>query len=191
MVTTGAEGLSRLGQIAIEKGTIEDYRELAHLHYAPGDPAVVAGVWRARWVDCGLSNRARRPRRVRFGQQSTVDNQQLKLIAVGVLAYPTPAHRVRERVLGLGGPRYGPKLALVNRHVRTIARVIVHPQFRSMGIASSLVRRMCEDCPTRYVEAMAVMGEVVPFFERGGMRRIEGGYFIFDREGKDKRRNDE
>ena len=56
------------------------------------------------------------------------------MIAVGVLSYPTPSHRGRERVLGLGGPRYGEKLRFVNAHVRTISRVIVHPQFRALGI---------------------------------------------------------
>jgi hypothetical protein len=51
-----------------------------------------------------------------------------------------------------------------------------------------LVRRICEECPTRYVEAIAAMGEVHPFFERGGMRKVESGdasgkaYFCFDRE---------
>jgi GNAT superfamily N-acetyltransferase len=66
--------------------------------------------------------------------------------------------------------------------------VIVHPQFRGLGIASQLVRRICDECPTRYVEAIAAMGEVHPFFERAGMRKIEGdangrAYFIFDRDG--------
>jgi ABC-type ATPase with predicted acetyltransferase domain len=89
---------------------------------------------------------------------------------------------VREAVLGLSGPRYGEKLRFVNAHVRTISRVIVHPQFRALGIASRLVRRICEDCTTRYVEAIATMGEVHPFFEKGGMRRIDEGYFLFDRE---------
>ena len=35
------------GRIVMEKGTLADYRRLAHLHYAPGDPATWAGVWRA------------------------------------------------------------------------------------------------------------------------------------------------
>ncbi|MEO6436540.1 MAG: GNAT family N-acetyltransferase, partial [Tepidisphaeraceae bacterium] len=71
-------------------------------------------------------------------------------------------------------------------NVRAISRVIVHPQFRGLGVASGLVRRVLLDCPTRYVEATAAMGEVHPFFEKGGMRRVvpgrEGGaaYFIWD-----------
>jgi ABC-type ATPase with predicted acetyltransferase domain len=67
------------------------------------------------------------------------------------------------------------RIAFVNGNVRTISRVIVHPQFRGVGLASRLVRRICEDCPTRWVEAYAVMGRVHPFFERAGMRKVERG----------------
>ncbi len=81
------------------------------------------------------------------------------------------------------------KLAFVNQNIRTISRVIVHPQFRSLGLASRLVRCACTEATTRYVEAFAVMGRVHPFFEKGGMRRqgaIDGRvdgpvYYLFDR----------
>jgi GNAT superfamily N-acetyltransferase len=200
------------GRLRVERGTFADYRALAHFHYAAGRPAVTAGVWRVVYeerrlgnVDCRLWDEDSR------GDQglrsSTSDDQHSRLyaqysplrldhsprlrartVAVGVLAFPTPASRARERTLHLTGPRYGAKLAFVNAHVRTIARIIVHPQFRSLGVAARLVRRICDECPTRYVEAFAAMGEVHPFFERGGMRRVaaaddrEAAYFIFDRE---------
>ena len=171
---TQADDLSLPGQIAIERGTIADYRALEHFHYAPGHPATWAGIWR-----------------VAFKPKSASQNPKSRIVAVGVLSYPTPANRIRERHLNLTGPRYGSKLAFVNRHLRTISRVIVHPQFRALGLASQLVRRICDECPTRYVEAIAAMGEVHPFFERGGMRKIESdergrSYFIFDRGGREK-----
>jgi len=173
-MTAAADGLSLClpmflpGQITLERGTRDDYAALVHLHYVTGNPATWAGVWRAAYRD---------------GRDGT----NSRVIAVGVLSYPTPSHRVRERVLRLSGPRYGEKLRFINQHVRTISRVIVHPQFRGLGIASLLVRRICEECPTRYVEAIAAMGEVHPLFEKGGMRKIEGeeggrAYFFFDRE---------
>jgi ABC-type ATPase with predicted acetyltransferase domain len=109
------------------------------------------------------------------------------VIAVAVLSYPTPALRTRERALSLTGPRYGERLRWINANLRTISRVIVHPQFRSLGLASQLVRRVLEDCPTRYVEAVAAMGLVHPFFVRAGMTlhepmsEGESAYFLFDR----------
>jgi len=65
--------------------------------------------------------------------------------------------------------------------------VIVHPQFRSLGLSSILARWMCEQCDTRYVEALAAMGRAHPFFERAGMTRFEpteksgAVYYLFDR----------
>jgi GNAT superfamily N-acetyltransferase len=159
------------GQLILERGVAADYRRLAHFHYAPGPPATWAGVWRAVYRD------------------SESRHARTRVIGVAVLSYPSPSLRTRERTLNLTGPRYGPRLAFINRHIRTISRVIVHPQFRGIGIATALVHRICNECPTRYVEAIAVMGNLHPFFERAGMRRIaalsesESAYFIFDREG--------
>jgi N-acetylglutamate synthase-like GNAT family acetyltransferase len=51
--------------------------------------------------------------------------------------------------------------------------VIVHPVFRATGLATRLVRRMIAECPTPYIEALATMGWVHPFFDRAGMTRIE------------------
>jgi ABC-type ATPase with predicted acetyltransferase domain len=94
------------------------------------------------------------------------------VVAVAVLSWPTVNSAVREEVLGLGGWAPGRRLAFVNERVRTISRVIVHPQFRGVGVASGLVRRVCEECPTRWVEAFAVMGRVNPFFVKAGMREF-------------------
>ena len=173
------------GRLRVERGTFADYRRLEHFHYAPGQPAVPAGVWRVTYA-------AAAPPRPRLThRKSQIANcKSAALVAVAVLTYPTPASRARDRALSLPpGPRYGEKLAFVNAHVRTIARVIVHPQFRGLGLAARLVRRVCEQCPTRYVEAFAAMGEVHPFFEQAGMRRVtpagegEAAYFLFDRGG--------
>ena len=105
-----------------------------------------------------------------------------------MLAFPTLASRARERALGLSGRSRREIIDFVNAQVRTIARVIVHPQFRGLGLASLLIRRVCDECPTRYVEAFAAMGDVHPLFEQGGMTRTnakcddEDAYFILDRE---------
>ncbi len=61
----------------------------------------------------------------------------------------------------------------LNREVRTIARVVVHPMFRSTGLAVGLVRRVLESAEVPYVEALAAMGRVHPFFERAGMRAFD------------------
>ena len=110
-----------------------------------------------------------------------------RLAAVAVLSYPTVNSAARDRALGMTAWPPARKLALANRDVRTISRVVVHPQFRGIGLASHLVRTICDQCPTRWVEAYAVMGRVHPFFEKGGMNRHDppgGGdgpvYYLFD-----------
>jgi ABC-type ATPase with predicted acetyltransferase domain len=73
----------------------------------------------------------------------------------------------------------------INKNLRTISRVVVHPQFRGVGLGSELVRRILQECPTRYVETIAAMGKVHPFFEKAGMTRVqhegEKAYFLYDR----------
>jgi hypothetical protein len=154
------------GRLTLRAGTHKDYLALCKYHYAAGAPATWAGTWTIDYAD---PRRAARP------------------VAVGVLSYPVPSSRPRERHLRLSPDRRA-NVAFANRHVRTISRVIVHPQFRALGLSSVLVRWICSHCPVRYVEAMARMGDVCPLFERGGMTRVpavdpdEPAYFVFDRE---------
>jgi GNAT superfamily N-acetyltransferase len=152
------------GKLFTERGTFEDYRQLERFHYVNKRPAVRAGIWRVMHHD--------------------------RVVAVGVLSYPTPSCSVREEVLKLSGQRYArKKIRWLNRNLRTISRVIVHPQFRGVGIASRLVRVMCSESGVKFVEAMAVMGQVVPFFTKGGMRQYEPAegkpvYYLWDRNGQ-------
>jgi ABC-type ATPase with predicted acetyltransferase domain len=154
------------GTFAIDRGTVRDYDALADFHYVARRPATLAGVWVVRFTD----RRARR-----------------RVAAVGVLSHPVPSCASRERFLGLTGSR-SENLRFANAYIRTISRIVVHPQFRSLGLSTRLVHWICNHCDTRYVEAMARMARVHPLFDRAGMTRVEpldpGGpvYFIFDRE---------
>lgn len=160
------------GTLVIERGVPRDYRALERFHYAGKRPATWAGVWVVRYQDDA--------------------GRAARIVAVGVLSYPYPRCLPRERFLGLPPPRaFTDHVPFLNANVRTISRVIVHPQFRALGLAGRLIRRMLDECPTRYVEASAVMARVHPMFDAAGMTRIapEPGdertpvYFIFDKEG--------
>lgn len=157
-----AEGARGVGDVFrrrwwIETGTVKDYRALARFHYVAGDPATWAGVWRCVYADCRLP----------IGDLRLKEERPVRVVGVAVLSFPTISSRARRGVMPL--PRARERyIEFLNRHVRTISRVIVHPQFRGVGIASALVARVCSECTTRYVEAFARMGEVHPLFERGG-----------------------
>ena len=159
------------------RGTVRDYDALAPFHYVAPRPATFAAIWVVRYRDG-----PRAPARP---------------VAVGVLSYPVPSSECRELYLGRGEGREGrsreertrdENLRFANRHIRTISRVIVHPQFRSIGLSTLLVRTLCQRATTRYVEAFAAMGRLHPFFQRAGMTSCElrgerhrPMYFIFDR----------
>jgi GNAT superfamily N-acetyltransferase len=167
------------GRLSIERGSPRDYFALEQFHYARKRPATWAGVWVVRYrADPSIVPHH--------------DEPASRVVAAGVLSYPTPRCLPRERWLGLPAPaRYAQHVPFVNRCVRTISRVVVHPQFRALGLSTLLVRRMLDECPTRYVEASAVMARAHPLFDAAGMHRIDPPpgdgrrpvYFIFDKEG--------
>ena len=139
------------GTLRITPGNWRDYKLLSRFHYRPKHPATWSRIWTIRHTAPGGIER---------------------VVAVAVVSYPTRCSAPRYRVLGVHGWRRR-DLCFINRHVRTISRVIVHPQFRALGLSSTLVRWMCQHCYTRYLEASAQMGRAHPFFERGGMEKHE------------------
>ena len=187
------------GRLVLERGTGSDYRSLAAFHYAAGAPATWAAVWVVRYVEkcarvkenfkgvseCGSFgvNSARTPTR---RHSHTPTQSSARTVAVAVLSYPVPSCRPRQRWFGFGASRKE-NLTFANANLRTISRVVVHPQFRSLSLSTLLVRCLCEHCETRYVEAIAQMGHVHPLFERAGMTRTnadhsdEPAYFVLDR----------
>ncbi|MEO0965105.1 MAG: hypothetical protein AAFY08_08290 [Planctomycetota bacterium] len=60
---------------------------------------------------------------------------------------------------------------LINRELRCLSRVVVHPIYRGVGLAVRIVRHALDTASTPFTEAIAAMGRVHPFFERAGMTR--------------------
>ena len=141
------------GELWAERGSAGDYDELATLHYRASRPAT--------WCEV-VAIRHRLPHR-----------PVPVLAAVGVLSWPTAVSATRSHVFGLDDGSYGDRIAWANRHIRTISRVIIRPSHRGAGLASAVVRELVRRCPTRYIEATARMADCHPFFERGGLTRID------------------
>jgi hypothetical protein len=66
------------------------------------------------------------------------------------------------------------RIKWLNANVRCISRVVVDPRYRGVGLAARLVRETLPLAGVPIVEALAVMGEVNPFFEKAGMTRYDG-----------------
>ena len=160
------------GRLTLEPGSSADYRPLAGFHYRAGPPAtwarVVAVRHSAPWQLAADPAAPGRP------------------VAVGVLSWPTAVSRPRREVFGLDRADFGAQLRFANAHLRTVSRVVVHPQFRGLGLATRVIVALCDWCPTRFVEASAAMGAVHPMFDRAGLQRHRTdspgpAYFWLDR----------
>ena len=140
------------GRLAVSPGIAADYAALARFHYVARRPATFAGVIVARY---------------------TPDGGRSQTVGVAVLSWPSALNRTRHRVFGLKSMPFGQRLRWVNANVRTVSRVIVHPQFRSLGLSTRLIDAAAALCPTPYVEASARMGRAHPLFDRAGFTRVE------------------
>ncbi|MFQ5490568.1 MAG: hypothetical protein ACE5GE_07585, partial [Phycisphaerae bacterium] len=67
--------------------------------------------------------------------------------------------------------RYSRNAGRLNREVRILRRLIVHPDLRGCGLGHYLVRQTLPRVGTSYVECLASMGAVNPVFEKAGMKR--------------------
>lgn len=64
---------------------------------------------------------------------------------------------------------------LLNREVRILRRLVIHPDVRGCGLGRWFVRRALPAAGVRIVECLAALGAVHPVLERAGMTRVDGG----------------
>jgi hypothetical protein len=139
-------------KLRIVPGCFDDYKQLAHYHYRDG----AIGPFKAIFA-------------LKTDSLSTA-----KTIGVIVYSMPVPGLELRNVATDnyfVGFDR-STQLALINRDIRCISRVIIAPRFRGLGLASRLVRQTMPKMNVPVVEAMAVMGLVNPFFEKAGMKAL-------------------
>ncbi len=141
-------------KLEIVAGGVSDYEKLAHYHYRDSQLGPFAAIFALK-PKKGLASR-------------------LGTNTVGVIVYKMPSSGLELRNVATGNIFSGfdraTGLALVNKTIRCISRVIIEPRFRGLGLASILVRETMPRMNVSIIEAMAVMGLVNPFFEKGGMK---------------------
>jgi len=144
--------------LKIVPGTIADYKPLSRFHYRDSKTGPVAAVYKI--IDTHPTRSEIAP-------------------VVGVIIYSMPALCVQLRNVatkGLFGRLGNDSAAMqfINNNVRTIARVVIEPRYRALGLAYELVEKTMPLLNMPYIEALAVMGRVNPFFEKAGMMKFEG-----------------
>ncbi len=91
--------------------------------------------------------------------------------ALGIVVYGHPVLELSLRNRVTGG-RFVRRADRLNRELRVLKRLVIHPDVRGCGLGHWLVERTLPEVGTRFVECLAAMGAVNPVFERAGMRRI-------------------
>jgi len=155
-------------RLVLRAGTLRDDGALAGFHYLNRRPATATRVLALVDEAETVTQRARRA-----GMRGARDRPAADDRVVGVLVESLPALGCALRDEALGG-RYGrldrrDAARLLNAEMRCISRVVVHPQWRGLGLAVRLVREALATMTTPYCEALAAMGRVHPFFELAGM----------------------
>jgi len=139
-------------KMKIVPGCREDYEKLAHYHYRDSKLGSYTAMFALKSAQSG----------------------RLRRQTVGIIVYKMPTPGAELRNVATGGLFTGfdraTQLVLLNKNVRCINRVIIEPRFRSLGLASRLVRETMPKINVPIIEAMAVMGIVNPFLDKAGMK---------------------
>lgn len=142
-----ARGGSRLvDEAVVERGSVRDYSAFAGMHYRAGD---------------GLG----------FVDKVFVMRERAGGAALGVVVYAMPPIELAARNAATAG-RFACNPFRLNREVRILRRLVVHPDVRGCGFGHRLVRETLPSAGTRFVECLASMGAVNPALERAGMARV-------------------
>lgn len=158
-INTGADKMKKCSlhkKVRVHPGTYADYKQLAHYHYRDNGPGQFTTIY------------ALKP----------TENSCMRKQTIGVIVYSTAClgqqmRRIATDNFFIGFDR-STQLALLNKYVRRISRVIIEPRFRCMGLATRLVRETMPMMNFPIIEASAVMGNVNPFLEKAGMKAYHG-----------------
>lgn len=138
--------MSLARRLVIEPGRCRDYRDFAAMHYRQRD-------------ELGFVDRVFVMRDRKGGQP------------VGIVLYAHAPLELALRNQATTG-RFKRNAKRLNRELRILRRLVIAPDLRGCGFGRILVERTLPQVGVRFVECLANMGDVIPVFERAGMKRI-------------------
>ena len=138
--------ISFLRRLRIERGCKADYESFAEMHYRATD-------------ELGFVDKV-------FVLRDGVGGE-----ALGVVVYAHGPLELSLRNEATGG-RFIRNPRRLNREVRILRRLVIHPDVRGCGLGHWLVSETLGMVGVPFVECLANMGSVNPVFERAGMERI-------------------
>lgn len=142
----GSKPFSERRRLRIERGGKNDYDTFAAMHYRATD-------------ELGFVDKV-------FVLREGADGELL-----GIVVYSHAPLELSLRNKETGG-YFSRNAKRVNRSLRILRRLVIHPDVRGCGLGHYLVRKTLRLVGTEYVECLAGMGEFNPVFEKAGMKRI-------------------
>ena len=133
-------------RLHIERGSKRDYDAFAAMHYRDTD-------------ELGFVDKV-------FVMREGVGGEPL---GITVYSHGPLELALRNRATN---KRFSRNPARLNREMRILRRLVIHPDVRGCGLGHRLVRETLPQVGTPYVECLASMGAVNPVFEKAGMKRI-------------------
>ena len=138
---------SLFNQIKIEEGSIQDYYKLEKFHYRNGKFAGHYKTFRMLHND--------------------------ELIGVICYSYPPLALKGRNTYTDRYKNSTSEIAKLINKELKIVSRVVIHPKYRGVGLATKLLKETMPLTNQKYIELLAVMSKFNPFAEKSGMVKVE------------------
>jgi len=133
--------------ISVDIGERSDYEKLKRFHYRQSKLGAVKNIYKLSF--------------------------KKEVIGVIVICYPHLALKGRNLYTdGKYNKMTKETCTEINEKFECIARVILHPKFRGLGLAYHFLQEYFKLSTCSYIETVAVMANYSPFFEKAGMTRI-------------------
>lgn len=130
----------------VEPGTVRDYRLFSPMHYRHRD---------------GLG----------FVDKVFLLRESPRGEPLGILVFAHAPMELARRNDSTAG-RFRRNLRRLNRELRILRRLVMHPDVRGCGLGHGFVRQTLPAVGVRFIECLASMGAVNPVFEKAGLTRV-------------------
>ncbi len=142
----GGRAISLRRGLDIKPGGIGDYHAFGPMHYRSRD-------------------------NLGFVDKVFVLRERTSRERLGILVYAHAPLELSLRNAATGG-RFVRNARRLNRELRILRRLVMHPDVRGCGLGHWFVRKTLPQVGVRFVECLATMGEVNPVFEKAGLKRV-------------------